>query len=275
MWQRLLEYRMLRLFVCIGFALLPGGRTGFAQSTTGIVVGTVKDPSAAAVAGAMVKLLNTGTNAARSTKASESGAFQFPNLDVGTYQLEINATGFEPVRYSSFDLGARETKRIDTDMKIASQTTTLDVEAQAGAVVQTDTSSIAETKGTRELVDLPVAITTRASGSTSAMSTLTAQPGVQTDASGNISVAGTLPTQLSISIDGISSMGPGNFNGGPQQGAGAISELFPPSTRLRRFGLGKRSTPRNSAVWPMSRSSRSPERIRCTGAYSRICRTTS
>ena len=73
--------------------------------------------------------------------------------------------------------------------------------------IQTDTSVIAETKTGRELVDLPVAIGTRAQGSTSPISTLTTQPGVQTDASGNISVAGGNPSQLSLSIDGISTMG--------------------------------------------------------------------
>jgi hypothetical protein len=225
MFQRSSGHWTPRRFVSVAFALLLGYGIVSAQSTTGTVVGTVKDASGAAVPGAVVKLLNTGTNAARSTMTSDTGSFQFPNLDSASYQLEIAAAGFEEVRFAPFDLGARETRRVDADLKIATQSTTVDVESTAGAALQTDTSNIAETKGSRELVDLPVAITTRAQGSTSAMSTLTAQPGVQTDSSGNISVAGTLPAQLSMSIDGISTMGPGSFNG--QGGAGAISELFP------------------------------------------------
>jgi Carboxypeptidase regulatory-like domain len=228
-----------RYFVSSALALLFSGTLAFSQSTTGTVLGAVKDTSGAAVSGAMVKLLNTGTNAARSTISSESGAFQFSNLDVGTYQLDINAVGFEGVRVPAFDLGGRETKRIDVDMKVASQTTTVDVEAQAGAVVQTDSSSIAETKGARELVDLPVAITTRATGSTSAMSTLTAQPGVQTDANGNISIAGTLPAQMSMSIDGISTIGAGNTGPGGQGGAGAVSELFPSFNAIEEIRIGE------------------------------------
>src|SRR6266478_6549819 len=204
------------IFACsAGLVLLPFFVHGVAsaQSTSGTVLGTIKDPHGKVVAGAFVKLLNTGTNTDRSTRTGETGSFQLSNLGVGTYQLEISAPGFEQLRFAKFDLGARETKRIDADLRIASQTTSVNVEATAGIVVETDTSSIAETKGARELVDLPVAITTRASGSTSAMSTLTAQPGVQTDANGDISVAGTLPAQLSMSIDGISTMGPGNFFG--------------------------------------------------------------
>jgi hypothetical protein len=212
-----------------------------AQSTAGTIVGTVKDPHGAVVAGAIVKLLNTGTNTARSTASGDTGSYQFSNVDVGTYQLEISAAGFEELRFAKFDLGARETRRVDADLRLASQTTTVNVEATASVAVETDTSSIAETKGARELVDLPVAITTRASGSTSAMSTLTAQPGVQTDASGNISVAGTLPTQLSMSIDGISTMGPGSFNG--QGGAGAISELFPSFNAIEEIRIGETINP--------------------------------
>ena len=75
-----------------------------------------------------------------------------------------------------------------TVLAVATQATTVNVEAIA--VVQTDASNIAETKGALELTDLPVAIYTRSQGSTSAFSTLTAQPGVQTDANNNIQVAG-------------------------------------------------------------------------------------
>jgi hypothetical protein len=234
---RFFGLRTSRFIACLAIALLLACGIASAQSTTGTVLGTVKDATGASVSGAIVKLSNTGTNNSRSSIANDSGTFQFPNLESGTYQLEITAVGFEQVRFNPFALGARETKRLDAELKIATQTTTVDVEASAGATVQTDTSSIAETKGARELVDLPVAITTRATGSTSAMSTLTAQPGVQTDANGNISVAGTLPTQLSMSIDGISTMGPGGFVG--QGGASAIGELFPSFNAIAEIRIGE------------------------------------
>src|SRR5260370_25276151 len=89
----------------------------------------------------------------------------------------------------------------------------------AAAVINTDVSNIAETKTGRELIDLPVAIATRGSGSTSPMSTLTTQPGVQTEGGGNISDGGTKPAMVELSIDGISSMGP--------RRAGPLTELFP------------------------------------------------
>ena len=169
-----------------------------------------------------------------------SGGYQFVNLEVGTYQLAVEAPGFQKAEFNPFDLGGRETKRVDAQVQIASQTTTVNVES-AAAVVQTDTSSIAETKGSRELTDLPVAITSRSTGSTSAMSTLTAQSGVQTDSNGNISVAGSLPSQLSMSIDGISSMGTGSAIS--INAVGAVSELFPSFNAIEEIRIGETINP--------------------------------
>ena len=99
--------------------------------------------------------------------------------EIGNYKLTVSATGFQKTEYQAFDVAARATMRIDIDLKVESQATTVTVEAVS--IVQTDASNVSETKGSLELVDLPVAIATRSSGSTSAYSTLTAQPGVQID----------------------------------------------------------------------------------------------
>jgi len=226
---------------CALFAALLFAVALHAQSTYGTVLGTVKESSGAVVPGAVVNLTNTGTNAKHTTVTDGTGGYQFVNLDVGSYTLTVEAPGFQKAEFASFDLGGRETKRLDAQLQIATQATTINVESSAGAVVQTDTSSISETKGSLELTDLPVAITSRSTGSTSAMSTLTAQSGVQTDASGNISVAGTLPSQLSMSIDGISSMGTGSAIS--INAVGAISELFPSFNAIEEIRIGETINP--------------------------------
>lgn len=205
------------------------------QSTSGTILGTVKDPGGSVVAEAVVVLRNEGTSASRSTITNDTGSFQFVNLDVGTYEVTIEKPGFQKMELTTIALSSRETKRVDAGLTVASQTTTVNVEANAGTVIQTDTSGGAETKGSLELTDLPVAITSRASGSTSPMSTLTAQPGVQTDPSGNISVAGLLPAQLSMTIDGISSVGPATM--------GAISELFPSFNAIEEIRISETINP--------------------------------
>jgi hypothetical protein len=214
-------------------ALLALASLSFAQSTFGTILGTVKDPSGSLIPMATVTLMNTGTNAERSTVSDTNGAYQFVNVEVGNYKLSVEAPGFQKSEYQAFDLAARQTVRVDMDLKVASQATSVTVEAVA--VVQTDSSNIAETKGSLQLTDLPVAIGTRSSGSTSAFSTLTAQPGVQTDANNNIEVAGAGPSQLSMTIDGISSVGPGTL--------GALSEMFPSFNSIEEIKISEDLNP--------------------------------
>jgi hypothetical protein len=193
----------------------------WAQNTEATVLGTVRDPSGSVVAGAAVQLSNQGTGATRSATSDSNGDYRFSGVEIGSYVLKIDATGFQKEEFSQFDLLARETRRFDVALKVASQAQSVEVQAADVPDVQTDTSNIAETKTGRELIDLPVAIATRAAGSTSPISTLTTQPGVQTDQNGNISVAGSNPAQLAVTIDGISVLG------GTADLAGPIAELFP------------------------------------------------
>jgi len=197
--------------------LLTATNPAAAQSTFGSVVGTVHDPSGAVVARCSVSVVNTGTDARRATLTDTSGDYSFPNLEAGIYKVTMEAPGFQPFIYQ-IELTARETARVDGQMSVAGQTQQVSVSADAN-VINTEVSNIAQTKTGRELIDLPIAIATRSSGSTSPISTLTTQPGVQTDASGNISVAGTKPSMMSVSIDGISSTG--------ARTSGPITEMFP------------------------------------------------
>src|SRR5436309_860849 len=189
------------------------------QSTFGTILGTVRDQSGAVIAGCVVTVENTGTSLRRAMVADEAGSYLAPNLEPGTYKVKMEMPGFQVAEYTNIQLLARQTIRIDGQMMVASQAETVSVTAEAAPVINTEVSNIAETKAGRELVDLPVAITARSTASTSPLSTLTSQPGVQTDASGNISVVGTKPSMLSTSIDGISSIGP--------RTSAPLAELFP------------------------------------------------
>lgn len=206
----------------------------YGQSTFGTILGTVRDPSGSIVPAAKVDLVNTGTNAVRSMQSDANGAYQFVNIDVGTYQINVDAPGFQKAALASVNLGARQTQRVDITLQLASQSTAVTVEATV-AVVTTDASNVAVTKGSLELNDLPVAIGTRASGSTSAFSTLTAQPGVQTDSNNNIAVAGSLPSMTTYSVDGISTVDLGNWD--------ALSELFPSFNAIEEIKVSETLNP--------------------------------
>ncbi len=190
-----------------------------AQSTFGAILGMVRDSSGALVQGAQVTLLNTGTTAAHTAVTDAGGNYAFKNIDVGSYKLTFAATGFETESLPDIALTARETRRMDATLKPGAETQTVIVIDDPTPVITTDVSNLAETKVGDELVELPVAIYSRSTGSTSPISTLTTESGVQTDDSGNLDVLGTTAALLSVTIDGISSVG--------VEYSGPVNEMFP------------------------------------------------
>jgi hypothetical protein len=204
-----------------------------AQSTFGTILGAVKDPSGSSIPMAKVTLMNAGTGSQRSTLTKADGAYEFVSVDAGMYKITVEAPGFQTTESQTFTLDARATVRLDMDLKVVLQATAVNVEAVS--IVQTDASNIAETKGSLELTNLPVAIGTRSQGSTSAFSTLTAQPGVQIDNNNNIIVAGATPSQISLTVDGVSSVGPGTL--------GALAELFPSFNSIEEIKISETLNP--------------------------------
>jgi hypothetical protein len=210
--HRAILAQLFLIYVCSSTAAL-------AQSTYGSILGTITDTQGGVIASAKVTLSDVGKSTERTGVSNPSGDYSFTNVGPGLYNLTVEMSGFQTAHFANLGLQASETKRVDATLSVGSETQSVLVQALGGAVLNTDVSTIAETKTGQELVDLPVAITSRSQGSTSPMSTLTTQPGVQTDTSGNISVMGSTPKMFEMTIDGISTIGA--FNSGP------ISELFP------------------------------------------------
>lgn len=191
-----------------------------AQSTFGTILGTVLDSSGAVIPNAQVTLLNTGTTATRTDLTDEKGNYAFRNIDVGSYKLTIAAQGFQAESLPDLALTARETRRADVTLSLKGGSETVVVDGGWNPPpITTDVSSLAETKVGDELVTLPVAIYSRSTGSTSPISTLTTEAGVQTDDTGNLAVMGTTAALLSVTIDGISSVG--------VEYSGPVNEMFP------------------------------------------------
>ena len=201
-------------FVALGASPL------LAQSTFGSILGTVRDSSGALLQGAQVTLVNTGTTAQHTAVTDANGSYAFKNIDVGNYAITISAPGFQKESLPAILLTARETRRMDADLKLGAATQTVIVmDDSAAPIITTDVSNLAETKVGDELVELPVAIYSRSTGSTSPISTLTTEAGVQTDDGGNLAVMGTTAALLSVTVDGISSVG--------VEYSGPVNEMFP------------------------------------------------
>lgn len=206
------------LFLPLVMVLIASSLLAFGQSTFGAIIGTVKDASGAVIKGANVTLLNTGTATQRQATTDSAGSYSFLNLEAGHYKVTVAQSGFATVDITHLNLEARETMRVDASLKVSSTAETVNVEGGAIGMVTTDSSTIEAARTGQELVDLPVAIYSRSTGSTSPISTLTTQPGVQTDGS-TLIIQGSTTALTAVTLDGISTMS--------IEYAGPINELFP------------------------------------------------
>src|SRR4029453_16529148 len=65
-----------------------------AQVATGTILGNVVDSTGAAVPGAQVTAINSGTGFSRTTTTDGSGQYSLPLLPVGDYKIEVKLNGF-------------------------------------------------------------------------------------------------------------------------------------------------------------------------------------
>ncbi|MFN7919508.1 MAG: TonB-dependent receptor [Bryobacteraceae bacterium] len=130
--------------------------TVFAQvRDTGSVFGTVTDAQSAVVPGAKVTITHTGTGAARSATTDSSGAYLFPLLPVGTYNVDIEQAGFRKYEQRGLVLQANENVRVDAALAVGNVQETVSVEALAAAV-DTRSATLNHTVDQRRVVELPL-----------------------------------------------------------------------------------------------------------------------
>jgi hypothetical protein len=110
----------------------------FAQST-GAIQGTVLDASGSPVPNANVRVHNQTTGEDHTTNTDSAGIYLVPTLQVGTYQVEVKATGLQTTVAKNLELSVGTTLRQDFSLKVAS--TSESIEVTAGAQLVEATSS--------------------------------------------------------------------------------------------------------------------------------------
>lgn len=136
--------------ILAGIALAFFSATGisYAQSTLGVVVGTVKDPSGAVLANAAVQLTNTGENTTRDGQTSSEGTFEFQNVKSGVYAVKVSAPGFRAFAASDIRLAARQTVRVDAAMQVGELSQQVEVTSSAAGAISAPSSSAPPTRST-------------------------------------------------------------------------------------------------------------------------------
>jgi len=124
--------------VCLSALLLLGVQLLRAEVTAG-VLGTVVDPSGAAVANATVILRSGDTGLQRRAKTNESGDYEFLAVPVGEkYSVQVEAKGFEKSVQNGIKLLLNQKYRADFKLVVGAVTETVEV---TSSTTQVDTSS--------------------------------------------------------------------------------------------------------------------------------------
>src|ERR1700728_3881838 len=125
------------------------------QQITGNIRGTVSDPSGAIVQAATVTAKQIETGLTRVAITDHQGEYVLVELQIGHYQLEVQAKGFQKYLQQGISLDVNETATVAIHLKLGAETQQVEVSADA-ALVQSTVSSLGQTVMEREILDLPL-----------------------------------------------------------------------------------------------------------------------
>jgi hypothetical protein len=126
-----------------------------AQSTTGTLLGTVKDPSGSVVPGAKVQVVNEATGIAVEASTNESGDYVALNLPAASYRVKVESAGMQSVTVSGVRLLLNTTVRTDVVLKPGMVEQSITVTGEA-PVVSSETSSISNVVDEHAVASLPL-----------------------------------------------------------------------------------------------------------------------
>ncbi|PYU20357.1 MAG: hypothetical protein DMG30_21355 [Acidobacteria bacterium] len=196
-----------KTFVCVFFFSAIAG----AQVTTGTISGTVIDSSGAVIPGATLILKSVEKGFSRTVSTDASGRYRAPDLGLGSYEITVEAAGFQTVIRSGITLTVGREAVVDFTLQVGAITQTVTVTGEA-PLVQTANATVAALVDEREMRQLPL-------NGRSFADLTSIQPGVTSDleiaagptqavytgggGAARRSIGGTKPQQSTYLLDGI------------------------------------------------------------------------
>ena len=172
-----------------------------AQGTTSRLLGTVQDPSGAAIGAANIKLTNEATNVTFATQSSDSGAYLFDAVQTGNYAVSVEAAGFKKFTSRANPVTIGQPTTVNVTLEVGELTQSVEVSGSA-ELVQTSTSgNFGNLLTGQEIRDLPI-VGTRGRNP---INLVFLQPGVVSGANtgGASHVHGARDRSWNYTLDGI------------------------------------------------------------------------
>ena len=126
-----------------------------AQSFTGTVIGTVKDPTGSVVPGVEVQITHVETNRRVVATTNARGDYASPPLSVGEYRVEAGAAGFKVAVRAGIILQVQQTAVVDLVLALGETTERVEVVANA-SLLETTAASMGQVVNNRQIRELPL-----------------------------------------------------------------------------------------------------------------------
>jgi hypothetical protein len=130
--------------------------SAWCQQITAAITGTVEDAAGAVLSGATVTVTDADRGTVYVTKTNDSGIFNFAQVPIGTYDVKVEASGFQTAIQSHLTLVLNQTARLDFKMQVGAVTNTVQVTSEA-PVLQSDTTQVSTLINAKAITEIPLA----------------------------------------------------------------------------------------------------------------------
>jgi hypothetical protein len=128
------------------------GTAAYGQGTASIV-GTVTDATGAVVPNAKITITNLDQGFVRTTDTNTAGSYDAPELPIGRFQVQVEASGFKTYDRTDVTLNVNDTVRVDARLQVGTVGQSVTVQANA-LQVQADTSEVSHTVTSDDISEL-------------------------------------------------------------------------------------------------------------------------
>ncbi len=188
----------IRVVAVILLLLLASESLMEAQTSQGRILGTVVDPSGAVVPLAKVTITNSQTGIARTVVTTVAGGYAAPNLEPGSYEVVVQAPGFQKARHTAVSLEVAKDVRVDFRLVTGAVTETVLVTGEA-PMIDTTSDVLGGTFSNEAINELPLL-------GRDFQNLAILQPGIQRTPGGgflSVSANGNRPEDNNFIIDGL------------------------------------------------------------------------
>jgi len=161
-------------------------------ASTGTILGVVRDPTDAVVAGAEITLESAAINVTLKQKSNDAGQYVFVNVVPGLYSITVVMQGFRRAKVDNFKVEVAKSYTLDFKLELGEVSEVVQVESTPAVELQTVNATVGTTVSGVLLPRMP-ALTRLAN------ELMTLQPAVERTGA----VAGARQDQSTFTLDGI------------------------------------------------------------------------